>query len=54
MVGNACDLAARLKALRGPPPYEAADCAVFAGQGHNISPWPAIGRAVAFAFAFAP
>jgi predicted alpha/beta superfamily hydrolase len=50
MVGNACDLAARLKALHGTPPYEVADCAVFAGQGHNIAPWPAIGRAVSFAF----
>jgi predicted alpha/beta superfamily hydrolase len=51
MVGNACHLASRLKALRGAAPYEIADCAVFAGQGHNISPWPAIGRAVVFAFA---
>lgn len=50
MVGNACDLAARLRALPGAAPYEAADCAVFAGQGHNISPWPALGRAVTFAF----
>jgi predicted alpha/beta superfamily hydrolase len=50
MVGNACDLAQRLKALHGAPPYEVADCAVFANQGHNISPWPALGRAVTFAF----
>lgn len=50
MVGNACDLTARLKALPGTPPYEVADCAVFQAQGHNISPWPALGRAVSFAF----
>jgi predicted alpha/beta superfamily hydrolase len=50
MVGNACDLAARLKSLHGAPPYEVADCAVFEGQGHNISPWPALGRAVSLAF----
>jgi hypothetical protein len=50
MVGNACDLAARLKALKGAAPYEVEDCAVFAGQDHGISPWPALGRAIAFAF----
>lgn len=50
MVGNACDLAARLQALPGAAPYEAADCAVFARQGHNLAPWPALARAVSFAF----
>jgi predicted alpha/beta superfamily hydrolase len=50
MVGNACDLAGRLKALHGAAPYEVADCAVFSDQGHNLSPWPALGRAVSFAF----
>ena len=50
MVGNACDLAMRLKALKNAAPYEVADCAVFAGQQHGISPWPALGRAVTFAF----
>jgi predicted alpha/beta superfamily hydrolase len=50
MVGNACDLAGRLQRLHGTAPYEVADCAVFAGQHHGISPWPALGRAVQFAF----
>lgn len=49
MVDNARDLAARLQALGGKPPYKVADVAVFAEQQHGISPWPAIGRAVAFA-----
>ncbi|HWE44827.1 MAG TPA: hypothetical protein VG407_02275 [Caulobacteraceae bacterium] len=50
MVGNACDLTARLKTLHGGARYEVADCAVFPDQGHGISPWPAMGRAVSFAF----
>jgi len=50
MIGNACDLATRLKALHGAKGYEVADCAVFPDQDHGISPWPAIGRAVSFAF----
>ncbi len=50
MVDNACDLAVRLKALPGAAGYEVADCAVFPHQEHGISVWPAIGRAVAFAF----
>jgi predicted alpha/beta superfamily hydrolase len=50
MVGNACDLAGRLKALHGAPGYEVSDCAVFPAQAHGISPWPAIGRAVSFAY----
>jgi hypothetical protein len=50
MVGNACDLAKRLQALHGAAGYQVADCAVFAGQQHGISPWPAMGRAVSFAF----
>lgn len=49
MVDNARDLAARLQALGGKAPYKVADAAVFAEQQHGISPWPAIGRAVAFA-----
>jgi predicted alpha/beta superfamily hydrolase len=48
MVGNACDLAARLKALHGAPGYAVADCAVFQNLGHQLSPWPAIARTVAF------
>jgi len=50
MVGNACDLATRLQALHGGPGYEVADCAVFPHQEHGISVWPAIGRAVSFAY----
>ena len=50
MVGDACELAGRLKAVRGAAGYEVADCAVFAGQEHGLAPWPAIGRAVSFAF----
>jgi predicted alpha/beta superfamily hydrolase len=50
MVGNARDLVARLKALQGAKGYEVADCAVFSRQAHGISVWPAIGRAVSFAF----
>jgi len=50
MIGNACDLVSRLKALHGAQGYEAADCAVFPQQDHGISVWPAIGRAVSFAF----
>lgn len=49
MVDNARDLAARLQGLNGKPPYKAADVAVFPEQQHGISPWPAIGRGVAFA-----
>ncbi|MBY8821601.1 alpha/beta hydrolase [Sphingomonas colocasiae] len=50
MVANARDLTARLQAVKGAPGYEVADYAVFADQGHGISVWPAIGRAVEFAF----
>jgi len=50
MIGNACDLAERLKTLHGADDYEIADCAVFPHQAHGVSVWPAIGRAVAFAF----
>jgi hypothetical protein len=49
MVTNATALAGRLKALKGAPDYEV-EVAVFDQQGHGISPWPAIGRAVDFAF----
>ena len=50
MIENACELAGRLKALHGLGSYEVADCAIFPAQGHNISVWPAIGRAISFAF----
>jgi predicted alpha/beta superfamily hydrolase len=50
MVDNARDLTSRLKGLRGARGYEVGDIAIFPHQGHGISPWPAIGRGVAFAF----
>jgi len=50
MVTNACALAGRLKALHGAAGYQVEDCAVFPGQAHGISVWPAIGRTVTFAF----
>lgn len=48
MVGNACDLATRLKALNGPSGYEVTGCVTFPDQGHGISVWPAIGRMISF------
>ena len=50
MVGDARELVARLQALRGTSPYEVEDYAIFPKQGHGISPWPALGRAISFAF----
>jgi len=50
MVETAGDLSVRLQALRGTSPYEVEDYAVFPRQGHGISPWPALGRAISFAF----
>jgi predicted alpha/beta superfamily hydrolase len=44
------DLPERLRKLKGGDGYEVADLAVFAHQGHGVAPWPAIGRAVSFAF----
>jgi hypothetical protein len=49
MVTNATALAQRLKALKGAPGYEV-ESAVFDQQAHGISPWPAIGRTIDFAF----
>jgi len=49
MVGNACELAERLKSLHGANGYEVAGCITFPGQGHGISVWPAIGQAISFA-----
>lgn len=43
-------LARRLKTLNGLGDTRVADLAVFPHQGHGIAPWPAIGRAVNFAF----
>lgn len=50
MVDNARQLTSRLQAVKGAAGYEVGDYAVFADQGHGISVWPAIGRAVEFAF----
>lgn len=50
MTGNAADLISRLQSLKGAGGYRVEDLAVFPRQGHGISPWPSIGRAVSFAF----
>jgi len=50
MIDNARNLTARLKTLRGSSDYHVADFVVFPDQGHGISPWPALGRAIDFAF----
>ncbi len=50
MVGNARDLSSRLRNLRGAAGYEVADFALFADQDHGHAVWPAMGRAVSFAF----
>lgn len=50
MVENARELTLRLQALRGSSTYQVEDYAVFSKQGHAISPWPALGRAIVFAF----
>jgi predicted alpha/beta superfamily hydrolase len=51
MIANVRDLTARLQALRGVPPYEVADCAVFDNVGHALAAWPALARMIEFAFA---
>ncbi|MFI4975515.1 MAG: alpha/beta hydrolase [Caulobacterales bacterium] len=50
IVADIRGLAARLTRLNGPGGFHAADAVVFPHQGHAISPWPAMGRAVSFAF----
>ncbi|VVE14143.1 Ferri-bacillibactin esterase BesA [Pandoraea horticolens] len=50
MVENARDLCTKLQTCRGSGAYVVADYAVFPEQGHTISPWPALGRAIDFAF----
>lgn len=50
MVENARELVERLKALRGSSALEVDDYALFPKQDHGLSPWPALGRAVSFAF----
>ena len=51
MIDNAVELTARLRALTGASPYRVEECAIFPEQGHSLSAWPALGRAIAFAFA---
>lgn len=50
MVENARELTQRLKALRGSGAFEVEEYALFAKQDHGISVWPALGRAISFAF----
>jgi predicted alpha/beta superfamily hydrolase len=50
MVENGRALVERLSAKAKAPGFEVAGYAVFEHQGHGISVWPAIGRAVEFAF----
>jgi predicted alpha/beta superfamily hydrolase len=50
MVENARELTGRLKALRGSGAFEVEEYTVFPRQHHNIAAWPALGRAVSFAF----
>jgi len=50
MIENGAELVARLKALHGKESYVVGDYAIFDHQGHTISPWPALGRAIPFAF----
>jgi ferri-bacillibactin esterase len=50
MVDNARELTERLRALRGSGAFEVEEYAVFPKQRHNIAAWPALGRAVSFAF----
>lgn len=50
MVENARELTERLKTLRGSAEFEVEEYALFAKQDHGMSPWPALGRAVSFAF----
>ena len=51
MVENARELTERLKALRGSRAFEVAEYVLFPKQHHDGAAWPALGRAVAFAFA---
>lgn len=50
MVENGRELTARLQGLPNKGDFQVEDYVVFPGQGHGISPWPALGRAIAFAF----
>lgn len=50
MVDNARELVERLRCLRGSGDFHVEEYVVFPKQGHNISAWPALGRAIEFAF----
>jgi hypothetical protein len=50
MVENARELTRRLQILRLPGALEVEDLALFEKQNHGISPWPALGRGIVFAF----
>ncbi|KXV35519.1 hypothetical protein AD940_02545 [Gluconobacter thailandicus] len=50
MIPNAHDVTARLRSLRGGSGYTVSELAVFEKQSHGLSPWPAIGRGVSFAY----
>lgn len=50
MIENARELIGRLKALRAGKGFEVEDYAIFPKQDHRTAPWPALGRAVSFAF----
>lgn len=50
MIGNARELTVRLQNLKGHREYKVSDLVVFDQQTHGLSPWPAIGRGVSFAF----
>jgi predicted alpha/beta superfamily hydrolase len=49
MVDNALELTERLNALPASGDFKV-EYAVFPAQSHGIAPWPALGRAVSFAF----
>lgn len=50
MVENARELTERLRALYAPGECKVEEFVVFPKQDHGLSPWPALGRAVSFAF----
>jgi predicted alpha/beta superfamily hydrolase len=54
MVANGEELVRRLKTIHGTGRYFVEDYAVFDKQNHTISPWPALARAIPFAFPSTP
>lgn len=51
MVENGQELVTRLQALHGSPSYVVEDYVVFDKESHFTSPWSALARGIAFAFA---